>query len=71
MTRETDIIVVGGGSAGLPLAVRLAEAGKRVTLIEAGSGKFDLRSKVPALMSGIVHTPNFDWMYKAEPDPSV
>lgn len=71
MTRETDIIVVGGGSAGLPLAVRLAEAGKRVTLIEAGSGKFDVRSKVPALMSGIVHTPNFDWMYKAEPDPSV
>jgi choline dehydrogenase len=22
-------------------------------------------------MSGIVHTPEFDWMYKAEPDPSV
>ena len=71
MTNQADIIVVGGGSAGLPLAVRLAQAGKRVTLIEAGSGKFDLRSKVPALMSGIVHTPAFDWMYKAEPDPSV
>jgi hypothetical protein len=22
-------------------------------------------------MSGIVHTPEFDWMYKAEPDASV
>jgi len=53
------------------MAVRLAQTGKHVILVEAGSGKFDIRSKVPALMSGIVHTPDFDWMYKAEPDPSV
>ncbi|KAL1855180.1 hypothetical protein Plec18170_004596 [Paecilomyces lecythidis] len=32
-----EYIVVGGGNAGLPLAVRLAEAGKRVAVIEAGS----------------------------------
>ena len=69
--QQADYIVVGGGSAGLPMAVRLAQAGKRVVLVEAGSGAFDIRSKVPALMSGIVHTPEFDWMYKAEPDASV
>ncbi|TIX50789.1 glucose-methanol-choline oxidoreductase [Alteraurantiacibacter aquimixticola] len=53
------------------MAVRLAEAGKRVLLVEAGKGHKDVRSRVPALMSGIVHTPDFDWMYSAEPDPSV
>ena len=66
-----DMIVVGGGSAGAAMAARLAEGGLRVTLIEAGKSRRDIRSAVPALMSGIVHTENFDWMYKAEPDPSV
>ena len=71
MTAEVDIIVVGGGSAGLPLAARLAQAGLGVTLVEAGKASWDIRSRVPALMSGIVHTPAFDWMYRAEPDPSI
>jgi choline dehydrogenase len=71
MTGEPDIIVAGGGSAGVPLAVRLAEAGLRVLLVEAGKHHRSIRSAIPALMSGIVHTPAFDWMYKAEPDPSV
>ena len=66
-----DLIVIGGGSAGAACAARLAEAGKRVLLVEAGKSDADIRSKVPALMSGIVHTPEFDWMYKAEPDGSV
>jgi choline dehydrogenase len=42
-----------------------------VLLLEAGKSDNDIRSKVPALMSGIVHTPDFDWMYKAERDASV
>ncbi|GAA0275818.1 GMC family oxidoreductase N-terminal domain-containing protein [Alteraurantiacibacter aestuarii] len=71
MAQQADIIVIGGGSAGMAMAVRLAEAGKRVTLVEAGKSHKDIRSAVPALMSGIVHTPDFDWMYKAEPDASV
>ena len=71
MNAAPDIIVVGGGSAGVPMAVRLAEAGLRVTLVEAGKSGRSIRSAVPALMSGIVHTPDYDWMYKAEDDPSV
>lgn len=71
MANIPDIIVIGGGSAGMAMAVRLAEAGKTVTLVEAGKSHKDIRSAVPALMSGIVHTPDFDWMYSAEPDPSV
>ena len=71
MPGEPDLIVVGAGSAGLPCAVRLAEAGVRVLLIEAGKGTKDPRLMVPALMSGMVHKPDFDWCYSAEPDPSV
>ena len=69
--KEPDIIVVGGGSAGIACAARLAESGLKVLLVEAGKSHKDVRSIVPALMAGIVHTPAFDWMYKAEPDPSV
>lgn len=32
-----DYVVVGGGNAGIPMAVRLAEAGHTVALVEAGS----------------------------------
>ena len=71
MTSQPELIVVGGGSAGLACAVRLAERGLRVLLIEAGKSHRDLRVSIPALMSGIVQKPDFDWCYSAEPDPSV
>ncbi|MGD8697707.1 MAG: FAD-dependent oxidoreductase, partial [Gemmatimonadales bacterium] len=33
---KSDVIVIGSGQAGVPLAARLAEAGRMVTLFEAG-----------------------------------
>jgi pyruvate/2-oxoglutarate dehydrogenase complex dihydrolipoamide dehydrogenase (E3) component len=34
---DVDVIVIGSGQAGVPLAARLAEAGRQVTLVEAGN----------------------------------
>src|SRR5690606_13825641 len=45
--------------------------GLRVLLVEAGGDHRDPRLAVPALMSALVHKPDFDWCYTAEPDPSV
>ncbi len=68
---ETDLIVIGGGSAGCAVAGRLAEAGKRVTLLEAGKTNRDLRVTIPAMMAKLVQNPEFDWCYFSEPDPSL
>lgn len=53
------------------MAGRLAEAGHRTLLIEAGKSDRHLRSRVPALTSSLVQNSEYDWCYKAEPDPSL
>ncbi|BAK67473.1 hypothetical protein SLG_27980 [Sphingobium sp. SYK-6] len=67
---DTDIIVIGGGSAGAAMTGRLAEAGLNVTLVEAGQSDRHFRSRVPALTSSIVQNPAYDWCYQVEPDES-
>jgi choline dehydrogenase len=71
MRDECDLIVVGAGSAGCAMAGRLKAAGMRVVLLEAGKSDGDLRLKIPALTSSVVQNSDFDWVYAAEPDPSV
>jgi choline dehydrogenase len=76
-----DYVVVGAGTAGIPVAVRLAEAGNTVALIEAGllqyagSGNF---SQVPLYASAFQHTypgspvnPLIDWNLTTTPQAGL
>jgi choline dehydrogenase len=76
-----DYVVVGAGNGGMPVAVRLAEAGFRVALVEAGSyaslgnGNF---SQVPLYASafqstfpGSIRNPQTDWGQLTEPQADI
>lgn len=68
---ETDIVVIGGGSAGCAVAHRLSEDGRlSVLLLEAGGSDKHPFTRVPALNIMAVQNPRFDWCYKTEADPS-
>jgi len=66
-----DIIVAGGGSAGCAMAGRLAEAGVRVLLLEAGKDDRHYKLRIPALTSSVVQNEDFDWKFMAEADPTI
>ncbi len=53
------------------MAARLADGGVKGTLLEAGKTDADIRLRVPALTIAVVHNPEYDWGYPAEPDPSI
>jgi choline dehydrogenase-like flavoprotein len=53
------------------MAGRLADAGLRIVLVEAGASDRIVKSRIPALTSSIVQNPQFDWCFKAEPDESL
>lgn len=63
---EFDHIVIGAGSAGCPAARRLADAGRRVALIEAGGSGDDPRITTPHRMFELWDS-EFDWGYRTVP----
>src|ERR1700731_2739264 len=68
---EFDYIIVGSGAGGAPLAARLALAGKRVLIIEAGSSTAALEptvgerevTEVPALHAVSTEHPDLSWQF--------
>ncbi|MGE3635041.1 MAG: GMC family oxidoreductase [Sandaracinaceae bacterium] len=59
-----EYIVVGSGAGGGPIAARLARAGRRVLLLEAGSDVGDrLEYQVPALHAFATEHPDLAWHY--------
>jgi choline dehydrogenase-like flavoprotein len=69
---QFDVIVVGGGSAGCAMAARLSEDGRlNVLLLEAGTSDKHGVTKIPAMMTAAMQNPEFDWRFRAEPDPSL
>ncbi len=69
---QSDVIIVGGGSAGCVLAARLSEKpGRRVVLIDAGHSGGGMFARMPAGSYKLLNNPRADWMYGTEPDPSA
>ena len=46
MAGETDVVIIGSGAGGAPIAARLAKAGLSVTVLEAGRA-FDPAEHTP------------------------
>jgi predicted dehydrogenase (TIGR03970 family) len=75
---EWDVVVVGAGTSGCALAARLADAGRRVLVLEAGADHprpedFPQELRDPATMSAAVpgHPANWDLTAELRPGLSV
>ncbi|GAA0612592.1 GMC family oxidoreductase N-terminal domain-containing protein [Sporichthya brevicatena] len=64
-----EYVVVGGGSGGAVVASRLAEAGARVLLLEAGRNDRGRPEILVPAGVGVAYEKH-NWKYPAEPDPS-
>jgi choline dehydrogenase-like flavoprotein len=64
-----DYLIVGGGTAGLVVASRLAENPKvTVGVVEAGSDHFgDENVEGIGGVGGMLHNPEYDWNYETTP----
>lgn len=67
MTEEFDYVIVGAGSAGCVLALRLAEAGHTVCVLEAGPSDRNPYIRVPAGYVKNIFDRRITWPFVTEP----
>ncbi|MGH3362250.1 MAG: GMC family oxidoreductase [Nocardioides sp.] len=72
---EAEYVVVGAGSAGSPVARRLADSGASVVLVEAGGAGKSMMFSRPGMITMIHADPRmkarFDWGYYHAPQPNL
>jgi choline dehydrogenase len=66
-----DYVIIGAGSAGCAMAYRLAEAGRRVTVIEFGGSDAGPFIQMPAALSYPMNMSRYDWGMHSEPEPHL
>ena len=64
-----EYVIIGSGSAGAAIAYRLAEAGKRVVVIEQGGSDVGPFIQMPAALSYPMNMGIYDWGFQSEPEP--
>ncbi|MGE8943125.1 GMC family oxidoreductase [Leptospira interrogans] len=62
-----DHIIIGAGSAGCVLALRLAQAGRRILVLEAGPSDRSPWIQMPIGYGMSFYNPRVNWMYRTEP----
>lgn len=68
---RAEYVIVGAGSAGCAMAYRLAEAGKRVIVIEHGGSDAGPFIQMPGALSYPMNMGMYDWGLKSEPEPHL
>lgn len=72
LAKTYDYVVIGSGSAGSPLAARLAEDGRhQVLLLEAGPSDQHIFIRMPAALGFPLMNDRFNWYYHSEPEPHL
>lgn len=68
---HADYVIVGAGSAGCAMAYRLAEAGRRVVVVEHGGSDAGPFIQMPGALSYPMNMGIYDWGFATEPEPHL
>lgn len=68
---HADYVIVGAGSAGCAMAYRLAQVGRRVTVIEHGGSDAGPFIQMPGALSYPMNMGIYDWGFATEPEPHL
>ncbi|AVX05734.1 choline dehydrogenase [Maritalea myrionectae] len=68
---HAEYVIIGAGSAGCAIAYRLAEAGKKVIVVEYGGTDAGPFIQMPGALSYPMNMKQYDWGYESEPEPHL